>query len=308
MPLSLAAIILTKNEERDLPACLDSLIGIAAELYVVDSGSTDRTIAIAEERGARVLAHAFHNYATQFNWALSNIGSSCDWVVRIDADERLSDELRDELQRRLPGMDENIGGLMVPLRIRFLGRDLRWGDTYPVWLLRFLRRGAGVCENAWMDEHLVVSRGVVERLEGDLIHEIPKSLAEWTAKHNWYADRECLDMLGDPDRKDMGASHSLAGPSAKRRWLKRNLYGRSPILLRAFLFWFYRYFLKLGFLDGRPGLIYHFLQGFWYRFLVDAKLYEKHYAERCRRQSGGSAPATRKAKPMPYPSRPPVNP
>jgi len=277
---SLAAIILTKNEERDLPACLESLKDTAAEIYVVDSGSTDRTVAIAQERNARVLIHAFHNHATQFNWALENIHSSCEWILRIDADERLSQELRRELRRALPNAGENVGGMMVPLRIRFLGRDLRWGGTYPIWLLRVVRRGAGRCEETWMDERIVLSHGIVERVHGDLIHDIPKSLSEWTVKHNRYSDLECLDILGSGDKRVQGGATLFGQPSAQRRWLKQNVYGRSPLFFRAFLYWFYRYFLKFGILDGRPGLIYHCLQGFWYRFLVDAKLYERSYATR----------------------------
>jgi glycosyltransferase involved in cell wall biosynthesis len=260
----LAAIILTKNEELRLPACLESLAGIAPEVFVIDSLSTDRTVEIAQRYGARVLVHPFVNQADQFNWALANIQTKADWILRMDADERLSQELRRELAERLPGLEPRVAGLMLPLRINFLGRSMRHGDSYPVWLLRVFRTGLGRYEDTWMDERIVLERGEVLKLHGDLIHEIPNSLSEWTRKHDGYAARECLDIISDGARPQ---------PQISRK-LNKRLYLRLPSFYRAFFYWFYRYFLRLGFLDGKEGMIYHFLQGFWYRFLIDAKLYE----------------------------------
>jgi glycosyltransferase involved in cell wall biosynthesis len=267
---SLAAIILTKNEERDLPACLESLAGVTTEVFVVDCGSTDRTLEIAKGHGAHVLTHPFLNQAAQFNWALDNIQSAAEWILRIDADERLSAELRRELQTSLSGLRSEVTGLVVPLRIHFLGRAIRHGASYPVWLLRIWKMGLGRYPDAWMDEHIVLPHGQVLKLHGDLIHEIPKSLSEWTRKHDGYATRECKQILAPP-----GNECQPTAPQARlKRLLKQRLYLRLPAFYRAFFFWFYRYFLRLGFLDGKEGLIYHFLQGFWYRFLVDSKLYE----------------------------------
>jgi glycosyltransferase involved in cell wall biosynthesis len=265
----IAAIILTKNEEQDLPACLESLQGLAGDVFVIDSGSTDRTAAVALGHGAQVLSHAFVNYASQFNWALENIPSNADWILRIDADERVSPELAESIRKILPAAGTGVTGLLVPRLTVFLGRQIRHGVAYPVWLLRLFCRGAGRCENTWMDEHIVLDHGTIVKVAGDLMHEIPKSLSEWIRKHDWYADRECKDVLGLP-----GDARELAGQPRARRALKHGLYLKLPLFTRAFLYWFYRYFLRLGFLDGKEGLIYHFLQAFWYRFLVDAKLYE----------------------------------
>lgn len=267
----LTAIILTKNEERDLPGCLESLKGLVSEACVIDSGSKDRTVAIAREYGARVLVHEFVNQARQFNWALETIETEAEWILRIDADERLSPELQEEIGRILPSLQGDVNGLLLPLRIRYLGRTLRWGDSYPVWLLRIFRRGKGRCEDTWMDEHIVLSEGGVRRLRGDLIHEIPKSLSEWTRKHDWYAERECKDILGRAGKNNGPQPVQQAGA---KRVLKKHVYLRMPMFYRAFLYWFYRYVIRLGFLDGKEGLVYHFLQAFWYRFLVDAKLHE----------------------------------
>ena len=226
---------------------------------------------MARSYGARVLTHAFINQAAQFNWALANIDTRADWILRIDADERLSEELRSDMAERLPGLGNEVTGLLVPCRVHFLGRWMRHGASYPVWLLRLWRKGSGRVEEAWMDEHVVLSEGRAAKLRGDLIHEIPVSLSEWTRKHDWYAMRECKDILTATREGDA----LLATDWARlKRILKRHLYLRLPLFHRAFLYWFYRYFLRLGFLDGKEGLIYHFLQAFWYRFLVDAKLYE----------------------------------
>jgi len=270
---SIAAIILTKNEEKDLPACLESLRGVVDETYVIDSGSTDRTVEIARTFGARILEHEFVNYAAQLNWALGAIETRVDWLFRIDADERVSSRLAESLKRELTPLGACVTGVEVARRVSFLGRQLRWGDTYPVWLLRLWRRGRGCCEDTWMDEHMVLDGGKVVRLAGDLIHEIPKSLSEWTRKHDWYAERECRDILGQS-----GNASCLHGQAGIKRLLKQKVYLRLPLFHRAFLYWFYRYFLRFGFLDGKEGLIYHFLQGCWYRFLVDAKLYELQQA------------------------------
>jgi glycosyltransferase involved in cell wall biosynthesis len=270
----IAVIILTKNEEANLPYCLASLAGLDAGLFVIDCGSTDRTVQIATEFGAQVLTHEFVNHASQLNWALDNTRTAAEWILRIDADERLSAELSELLKETLPKLPPDVTGLLVPRRVQFLGRRLRWGDTYPVWLLRIWRIGKGRCEDTWMDEHILLSDGQVCKIRGDLIHVIPKSLTDWISKHNWYASRECNDLL---DRQGHTPG-DVAGPAGRKRWLKRHVYLRLPLLLRAFLYWFYRYVVRLGFLDGKEGLIYHFFQGFWYRFLVDAKLFEMEKA------------------------------
>jgi glycosyltransferase involved in cell wall biosynthesis len=208
------------------------------------------------------------NYAGQLNWALKNINTSADWIIRIDADERLSEMLRTQLITAVNRLPADVTGLEAPLRIRFLGRNLRFGHTYPIWLLRVWRNGCARCEDRQMDEHMVLTHGETRRLRGDLLHEIPKSLTDWTAKHNWYATRDCADISSsEPAEPPQGAAGT-------RRRLKQSVYLRLPLFHRAFAFWAYRYIFRLGFLDGKAGLIYHFLQGFWYRFLVDAKLYE----------------------------------
>ncbi|MBU1041672.1 MAG: glycosyltransferase family 2 protein [Proteobacteria bacterium] len=267
----LSVVILTHNEAANLPVCLKSLAGLGAAIFVVDSGSTDDTVEIARQAGCAVLEHPFENYARQLNWALDSLPLDTPFVMRLDADESLTPELAQELATRLPTLPDQIGGLMLKRRVYFWGRFIRHGGYYPTWLLRIWRRGQARCEERWMDEHMVLVSGELGRLQHDIIDENHKGLSFWTDKHNRYADREVLDMLA---LARPGAEDIPAGQAGRRRWAKVNLYAKSPPFLRALLYFLYRYVARLGFLDGVPGLVFHFLQGFWYRFLVDAKLYE----------------------------------
>jgi len=266
----IAAIILTKNEERDLPGCLESLRSLCSRIVVIDSGSIDRTANIAKACCAIVLDHPFTTHADQVNWAIENAGITEPWTLRIDADERLSPELMLNLAHITGAARPELSGILVPRRTVFLGTPLRWGGTYPVWLLRVWRTGQGRCENTRMDEHIILKAGTTEKARGDLLHLIPKSLSEWTGKHDWYAERECQDILEQRSSSPQGP----IGQARLKRLLKTRLYLRLPLLIRPFLYWAYRYILLLGILDGKSGLIYHCLQAFWYRFLVDAKLVE----------------------------------
>ena len=277
-------IVLTLNEEANLTRLLESLDGWGAAVLVVDSGSDDRTVEIARGFSATVVAHEFTTQAQQFNWALDNVPIATEWVMRLDADEYMVQELKDEIAGLLPTLPSRVTGLLARRRVHFMGRWLRHGGMYPIWMLRLVRRGKGRSEQVEMDEHLAVLEGRTLRLRHDFVHEDRKDLAAWTAKHETYARREASAMrqlaampASDPRRGDLAG-----GQSGRKRWLKRNVYTRLPLFLRAFLYFAYRYFLRLGFLDGREGLVYHVLQGFWYRFYVDAKLWESGRAARSR--------------------------
>nr|WP_242040776.1 glycosyltransferase family 2 protein [Coleofasciculus sp. FACHB-1120] len=279
--MRLSVIILTKDEQANLPDCLASLQKLDAEVFVVDSGSSDRTIEIAKELGCQVFEHPFENYAKQFNWAIENLPIMTPWIMRLDADERLTPKLLEELKLILPQTDDEITGYQVKRRVFFMGRWIRHGGYYPTWLLRIWRTDFGVCEQRWMDEHIVLKQGKIAKLQHDIIDENKKGLSFWIDKHNRYAEREVKDMLSIISEKDDALLKSGQSSQAiRRRWVKKNLYTRSPLFLRAFLYFFMRYIIGLGFLDGIEGLIFHFLQGFWYRFLVDAKIYEKQKKKR----------------------------
>lgn len=271
----LSVIILTKNEEANLLNCLNSLQKLNAEIFVVDSGSTDQTVKIAQKARCQVFEHPFENQAKQLNWAIQNLPIATPWLMRLDADERLTPELAEELKLGLPQTSDDITGYQVKRRVFFMNRWIRHGGYYPTWLLRIWRTGLGTCEQRWMDEHIVLFQGKIANLQHDIIDDNKKDLSFWIDKHNRYADREVKDLLNMVvEQDDPLLKKGQLSQASQRRWIKKNFYGRSPLFLRAFLYFLMRYTIGLGFLDGKEGLIFHFLQGFWYRFLVDAKIYE----------------------------------
>jgi glycosyltransferase involved in cell wall biosynthesis len=272
----LTTIILTRDEERHIARAIASISGLGGRVVVVDSGSTDRTVEIAEALGASVLHNPWTTHARQFNWALDHLTEPADWVLRLDADEIVSPELAAQIARTLPTLGPEIEGVIVGRRMAFMGRVIRHGGLFPIRVLRLFRHGKGRCENRWMDEHIKVSGEVVD-LSGELLDDNLNPLTWWTTKHNSYASREVVDLLNleyrfmAHDSMD-GLSHSQQ--AGLKRWLKERVYARLPGGSRAFAYFLYRYVLRLGFLDGREGTAFHVLQGFWYRYLVDAKLHE----------------------------------
>lgn len=272
----LTVIILTKNEEKNIEKCLRSLKNLSKRIVLVDSYSTDQTASLARQLGAEVVEHPFESHAEQFNWALENLSIATEWVMRLDADEELLPELVSELEELLPSLGDAVNGVILRRRVYFMGRWLKHGGKYPELLLRVFRRGCGRSEMRQMDEHLVLLSGTAVTSRNDFLDNNQKCLEWWTAKHNWYSDKEVLDHLQSQSHDDESAVD--AGSSSKQAKIKRIVkqkgYYRLPPFFRAHLYFIYRYYFRLGFLDGKEGKIYTFLQAYWYRFLVDAKLYE----------------------------------
>ena len=269
--VNLTAIILTKNEEKNIEKCINSLASITKRIVVVDSYSDDNTVNIARKKGADVFLNPFINYATQFNWALENTNINTEWILRIDADEEFTVELCDEINKKLPEMPDEVTGITINLRVVFMGKWLKHGGMYPWKLLRIFRNKVGRIENRNMDEHIKLSRGRVAAFKNDFIHHDFKNLEYWTHKHNWYSNREVKDYFEHLEMPDDSMQNKWA---IKKRKVKNGIYYKIPKFTRAHLFFIYRYYIKLGFLDGKEGKIFHFLQAYWYRFLVDAKIYE----------------------------------
>ncbi len=270
---SLTVIVLTLNEHLHIRRCIESVQGLAQRVVVVDSGSTDDTVQIARSLGATVLEHPFVNHAMQLNWALDHAPIETDWVMRLDADEYLDEALMARLPAALAEAPNEVAGFEARRPTTFLGRRIAHGGMAP-WLLRFWRRGAARCELRWMDEHMVLGPGNVRRLPGNIVDDNLNDLTWWTDKHNRYANREAVDLLllqhgaggGAPD-----ATQVPAGGGVKRL-LKERVYARLPLGVRPWLFFAYRIIVLGGFLDGYRGLMFHTLQGLWYRQLVDAKV------------------------------------
>lgn len=275
---SIAVVILTFNEAIHLPRALDHIRPFAREIFVIDSYSTDNTVALARAGGAAVLEHPFQNYARQFEWALENAPITADWVMRLDADEIIEADLAQEIIDKLPTLPPDVTGVNLNRKTIFQEKFIRWGGRFPLVLLRIWRRGKARIEDRWMDEHMYLTEGRTVTFRGGFADHNLYDLTFFTAKHNSYASREALDALNSRlhlfEPQLALASASTAKQARIKRFLKESVYNRLPFEVSSTLFFLYRYVLQLGFLDGRAGLIYHVLQGFWYRFLVGAKLRE----------------------------------
>jgi len=267
-------IILTFNEQERIVPCLDSLAGIDAPVFVVDSFSTDATLDILRARGVDFVQHAFDDYAAQRNWAQQNNPHATEWVLHLDADERLTPALAAWLRDEFPqAAASSARGFMFSRRTVFLGRWIKHGGHYPSFHLRLYQARAGHCERKAYDQHFVVDGPVRVVAGADIIDTVAASLSQFTASHNRWASVEAAESVAGGGRGEVQAR--LAGsPIERRRWFKDKVFAATPLFLRSVLYFFYRYVLRLGFLDGAEGLVFHVLQGFWFRFLVDAKILE----------------------------------
>lgn len=263
-------IILTYNEELHLQRCLESVKGLAERIIIVDSFSTDNTCEIAQQFGAEVIQRKFVNQAEQFQWALENTNINTDWIFRLDADEYILPELYQEIESKLHHLPQETTGVYLNRRLYFQSSWIKHGGFYPLRLLRIWRNGAAVMEQKMMDEHTILTHGNSINFDHDFVDENLSSLMKWTEKHNNYSTREAIMRL-DAQYHFLNQNQQNLHKSNKQFYLKL------PLFLRAFVYFCYRYFLKLGFLDGKNGLIWHVLQGFWYQFLVDAKIFQVVY-------------------------------
>lgn len=271
----ITAIILTKNEEVNIARCINSIKGIVDRICVVDSGSTDRTMEIARELGAEIFEHSpFEHYAKQFNWALDHVEVKTKWIYRIDADEVVTPELAAELVKACAEHhDDDVNGLVMKFKVYFMGRFLTHGGIYPFYNLTVFKNGYGRYEDRAMGEHVVLSEGRTIDLQNDCLHYDFKDLNAWINKHNWYATREVADYMATLANQQVDAE--LYHEAQKTKKLRDGFYYKLPKFFRARLYYWYRYYLKLGFLDGEAGRVHAFLQAYWYRYLIDAKIMEQ---------------------------------
>ena len=281
-------VVLTYNEERNLGPCLDSVKNWASRVIIVDSGSTDATPTIARSRGAEVLTHAFETHAKQWQWALAQLPLETEWVLGLDADQQVTAELAGQIAALLAS-DPPASGVFVRRKQIFRGKWIRYGGYYPKYLLKLFRLGrVSVDAQDLVDHHFAVS-GPTASLTGDLIEDNQNEaeIAVWTAKHNRYAVLQARQEVA-ATRERVGVSALFGDPDSRVRFLKQ-LWSGLPLFVRPCLYVVYRYVLRFGFLDGKQGFIFHVLQGFWYRLLVDINVDEL-------RAQAGVIPEAREAK------------
>lgn len=270
MAADITALILTKNEEINIKECIESISNMVKRIVVIDSYSTDKTIEIAHACGAEVFQHPFENYAKQYMYGVEVAKPKTVWMLRIDADERFTQESSAELEKLCnENMKSNVNGITLRFKKNFLGKDLYHGGVYPWKKMNCYKTKYGAIENRNMDEHIILSEGQIIEMKNDCLHFDFKNLEFFVDKHNWYSSREALDYFEHKGKKGEKEVLDL------KTWIKMNVYYKLPISLRAHIYYVYRYYIKAGFLDGTEGKIYAFLQAYWYRYLVDAKIYEK---------------------------------
>ncbi len=268
-----SVIILAYNSELSIAETIRSVLQLTDDIHIVDSFSKDGTVEIARGLGATVVEHAFENYGAQRNWAIDNVTVRYGWQLHLDADERLTPALLKEIEA-LPE-DAPEAGFILPRLMIFLGRAIRHGALNPTWHMRLFRNGMGRCEMRKYDQHFYVLSGETKQLRNDMIDDIRMPLSEWVFRHNRWADAEVEEQSEREQDREQRVSGVATGNVIERKRYLRNIYNDSPLFLRAFLLFFYRYFLRLGFLDGREGFIFFVLQTFWFRFLIDAKTFER---------------------------------
>jgi glycosyltransferase involved in cell wall biosynthesis len=274
---SVSVVLLTFNEDVHIARAIGSVSTFARDIYVVDSGSTDRTVEIARSLGAQIAVNKFVNQAQQFQWALTNLPITTDWIMRLDADEVVEPDLASRIESELPGLPAEVTGVNLKRKHIFMNKWVRHGGRYPLLLMRIFRRGQGRMESRWMDEHIEVVSGRTVTIDGGFADHNLRDISHFTSKHNSYATREAIEVLLRKHCLNGGDQIRMTGTSrqaAAKRWLKEHVYNHVPFTVSAAAYFVWRYVFQLGFLDGRSGLVYHFLQGFWYRFLVGAKLME----------------------------------
>ena len=272
--MQLSIIILTYNSELSLAETLRSVVSLSDDIHVVDSFSADRSVEIARSYGVTVAIHAFESYGLQRNWAISSLPFKYQWQLHLDADERITPELLQEIMNLEEPSD--VSGFYIPRLMWFLGRPIRHGGMFPQWHMRLFRSGYGECEARKYDQHFYVKAGQTQKLKGFMIDDVRMPITEWTLRHNRWSDAEvqeqvCTDSTGRIEGKAFG------NPVEKKRFL-RGLYNHCPLFLRPFVLFFYRYIIRFGFLDGTEGFVFYVLQTFWFRFLIDAKLFEQKLA------------------------------
>lgn len=275
MPELVSVLILTRNEELHIARCLDHAFMLSSVVYVLDSNSSDRTQEIARSKGAVVLNGDFESFSDKLNWGLENIEFTTPWVMRLDADEVLEKDFIGKVRPFLAALDLDTVGVYVRRQLWFMGKWIKHGGMYPTYSMRLWRPGTVVCETRRLDEHMLLKRGRHTSLDVD-VADIPLAdLSNWISKHNGYSSLEAQAALEAESSTLELIKPDLFGTLPQRvRWLKTKVFYRLPPFIRPCLYFFYRYVVRLGFLDGRTGLIFHFMHGLWYRMLVDAKIIE----------------------------------
>ena len=274
--LDITAIILTYNEEVHIRRCLENVKQFAKRIIIVDCFSKDKTCEIAKEMGAEVIQHEWPgNQAEQFNWLIDNVSINTKWILRLDADEYLMPDLIAELNEKLPTMDEGVSALSLSRARAYCGKILHHGIVNGIRIVRIFRTGKARYDKRIMDEHLSILDGKTIEMKHQFVDDNRLTIGQFTIKHENYASREAAILLDAEyhlsDTRKLEKDH---GEEVEKKRAQKAKYAKMPLFWRAFGYFIYRYIVKGGWRDGKEGFLWDFLQGWWYRTLVDAKIFE----------------------------------
>lgn len=274
--LDITAIILTYNEEIHIRRCLENVKQFAKRIIVVDCFSKDKTCEIAKEMGAEVILHEWPgNQAEQFNWLIDNVSINTKWILRLDADEYLMPDLIAELNEKLPTMDEGVSALSLSRARAYCGKILHHGIVNGIRIVRIFRTGKARYDKRIMDEHLSILDGKTIEMKHQFVDDNRLTIGQFTIKHENYASREAAILLdAEYHLSDTGKLEKDHGEEVEKKRAQKAKYAKMPLFWRAFGYFIYRYIVKGGWRDGKEGFLWDFLQGWWYRTLVDAKIFE----------------------------------
>ncbi len=277
-------IILTYNEEVHIPRLLNSIARLNAPMYIVDSGSSDKTLEIVTSYGCKVYTNAFENHPKQWHFALNTIPIDTPWLICLDADQEVSIGLFEMLNTFDLENYQDINGIYFNRKNVFKGHWLKHGGYFPIYLLKMFRVGKGFSDlNENMDHRFIVEGKTVIWDKGYLVEENLKEnqISFWINKHNRYSDLVAQEEF---ERMQQLRSQTIkprifGNPDEKKAFLK-SVWWKLPLYFRPFIYFFQRFIFQLGFLDGKSGIIFHFLHAFWFRLLVDIKIDELKNAKR----------------------------
>jgi len=272
MSNNLAVVILTFNEELNLPKCLESIKGLDASVFIVDSFSTDRTEQIARDYGSKFIANKFETHTKQWKFALTQLPEDIDWVLGLDADQTITSELNDELSTLFSSNNDiTYSGYYIRRRNYFLEKWIRFGGYQNRFLLKLFKKDdVFLDESELMDHHFYVN-GKTARLKADMVeNNLKEDLTFWKSKHVKYAKLQAQEEY----EKLLSNPGSLFGNQDQRRLFLKNMWNRMPLFVRPIIYFLFRYIILGGFLDGYTGSKFHYLQAYWYRRTVDQNIFE----------------------------------
>lgn len=266
----LTVVILTYNEEIHISRAIHNVLYWADKIIVLDSYSQDKTTEIVENLGAEVIYRKFDNYKKQRQYAIEYCKNMTEWMLFLDADEYLLDETKIAINAAIE-KNNDIVGYYMSFRFIFMGKWIKHGGYYPCYLMRLFKPQTAIIDEE-INEHVTIN-GNVEKLKYDFVDHRLKNMASWIDKHNQYSDLEAM-YLYQAKKKKQYHKLSLLVQADRRKWLRENIWNHLPLLIKPFFYFIYRYFIRLGFLDGKEGFIYYFLHSIWYYFVVDVKYIE----------------------------------